>query len=328
MTMQKTIVDPQEFETKVSKENKLLMQDFLSEKRAQGMRPKTLYQYENDMKIILTMIYRHFNNKSLLELTRKDIRNLSLMFLDMGMSHARVNRLMSCLRSALDYFEDCDDIDYENNVARKIKGLPKQPVRETTFLSDELIYKIKDGLLKRGEILIALWMMMAYISAARKNELHQVLKEGLTERFYTNKVIGKRGKQFRLYYNKEVQDLIKQYLEFRGDDDIPYLFVHVNKDGSKSRVAYSTYNYWCHIISRIASEIEGKPIRVYPHCFRHSRLENLATGQNKEGIKVDINDLKVLANHNDVSTTQGYLNEHDEEALSKIFNMSAEFFKE
>ncbi len=324
--MGRKIVDRNEYDNKVSKENKWLAKDFLQEKKAQGKSEKTLYQYSKDFEIINTMIYRHFDNKCLLDMSRKDIRNLSLLFQDMRMSNARINRLMSCLRSALDYFEDSDDIEYENNIGRKVKGLPKAPVRETTFLSDDLIYKIKDVLIQENKLLIAVWHMLAYISAARKNELHQVEKDGLTERYYTNKVIGKRGKKFRLYYNQEVQDLIKKYLDFRGKDNIPYLFVHVNKNGDKSRVAYNTYNYWCEIISRIASNIEGKIIKVYPHSYRHSRLENLSTGENRDGIKVDINRLKVLANHESVETTQGYLDNHDEEALAEIFNMDKENF--
>lgn len=315
------IVDPIEYEIKISKENKLLVKDFLQEKKAQGKKPKTLYQYKKDMEIILTMIYREFDNKSLLDLTRKDIRSLSLMFQDMGMSNARVNRLMSCLRSALDYFVDDDELDYENNVGKKIKGLPKEPVREIVFLEDEWIYKLKDELIKRGDILIALFLMLGYISAARKNEILQVQKEGLTERLYTNFVIGKRGKKFKLYYDNDVQNLIKQYLELRGEDNIPELFVHLFKTGKKV-VKYGTINTWCEYMSKILSEILNENIRFNAHALRHSRLENLSTGRNKNGIKVDLNDLQILANHSDPGTTKSYIQDHKEESLGRIFGIN------
>jgi site-specific recombinase XerC len=325
--MSKKIVDKIEYETKVSSENKRLVKDFLEEKKSQGKRPKTIYQYGDDMKIILTIICRHFDNKSLLQMTRKDIRSLSLLFKDMGMSNARVNRLMSCLRSALEYFVEDDDLEYDNNIGKRVKGLPKEPIREIVFLEDEWIYKLKDELIKKGEVLMALYLLMSYITSARKNEVLQILKEGLAEKFSTNTVIGKRAKKFKLYYNKDVQDLIKQYLELRGEDNIPDLFVHVFKNGMKRKVMYGTINTWCGYMSKILSGILQENVKFNAHALRHSRLEALSTGKNKDGKKFDLGILQVLAQHSDPGTTKGYLQNHDEEAIAQIFGMNPEDLK-
>ena len=68
-------------------------------------------------------------------------------------------------------------------------------------------------------------------------------------------------------------------------------------------------------IREIATEIEGKDNGYTCHSYRHSRLNNLLHGTDlsyidKDGNpkKMDINDLRLLANHNDISTTSG-LNE-------------------
>jgi integrase len=323
---QNKIVNPDEFQTKVSRENKALIQDFLDEKRAQGKRPKTIYQYEHDMRIIVTLLYRHFDNKSLLELTRKDIRKLVLIFQDMGMSNARINRLASCLRSALSYFEEDDEIDYQNNVAHTIKGLPKDPVKEIVFLKDEWIYMLRDELIRRDNLLVAMYLMLSYITAGRKNEILQILKNGLLDGYTTNMVVGKRGKKFRLYYDQDTQDIIREYLKQRGDDDIEELFVKVKKDGSKEVCGYGSPDYWCRYMSRILTQLLNTQIKFNPHSLRHSRLENLSTGNNKYGIKVDLSDLQVLANHSDPGTTKNYIMEHKEDSLSKIFRIDPNQF--
>ena len=66
-------------------------------------------------------------------------------------------------------------------------------------------------------------------------------------------------------------DALKKWLEVRGDDDCPYMFVVKTKDGSKVRqIGYSAFNDWC--INEF-SEIVGR--RTTPHNFRRSRATNL-----------------------------------------------------
>ena len=56
-------------------------------------------------------------------------------------------------------------------------------------------------------------------------------------------------------------DALKKWLEVRGDDDCPYMFVVKTKDGSKVRqIGYSAFNDWC--INEF-SEIVGR--RTTPH---------------------------------------------------------------
>lgn len=123
----KRIVDHAIYEKHVSPTNKSLVNDFLIEKKAQGKAKSTLQQYQWDLRIILYLIYKHFENKGLVDLTRKNIRNLCIIFQEMNMSNARVNGLMSALRAALELCAD-DDYDYEFNVGSRVKGLPKNPV--------------------------------------------------------------------------------------------------------------------------------------------------------------------------------------------------------
>lgn len=258
----KRIIDPVIYEKHVSLDNKNLIRDFLIEKKAQGKAKSTIKQYEWDLRIILFLIYQHFDNKKITELTRKDIRNLCIVFQEMDMSNARVNGLMSALRSSLEFCADDDDYEYEFNIGSRVKGLPKNPVREITFLKEEQIEWLLDELEKKNQTLIAVYLAISYYSAARKNEVHQVLKEGLEERYYTNTVVGKRSKKFRLYYNERTRILISKYLEGRGEDSINQLFVKTYRNGEKRVVNKSTFNYWCEILARMLSKREGKLLQL------------------------------------------------------------------
>lgn len=316
----KRIVDQTIYEKHVSQENKNLVKDFLIEKKAQGKAASTLKQYGWDLRIILFLIHEHFKNKNLIDLTRKDIRNLSIIFQEMGMSNARVNGLMSALRSTLEFCADDDDYNYEFNVGSRVRGLPKNPIREITFVTEDQINWLIDKLLEQEKYMLATYLALSYYSAARKNEVYQVQKEELTERYYTNIVRGKRGKKFRLYYNPRVQKCIRLYIDQRGKDTISDLFVRVYKNGERRTLNKSVFNYWCGIFAKMLYEKEGREYKINPHCFRHSRLDNLKV----QGVPLE--KLKSLANHSDISTTESYLKDRSEEDIAEIFGMDPSYF--
>lgn len=315
------IVDMNVYENQVSKYNKSLIKDFLIEKKAQGRAVGTLKQYQIDLRIVAYLVYLHFNNKRLIDLTRKDIRNLMVLFQDMNMSNSRANGVMSALRSCLEFCADDDDYEgYEFNVGSRVRGLPKKAVRDITFLTDEQIKWLINKMVDKGDYLLASYLSLSYESAGRKNEVYQTVKSGLSERYFTNQVIGKRGKKFRLYYTDQTKGLIAAYLEQRGKDLIPELFVKIYKNGRRDLINKGTFNYWCCIFAKMLSDQEGKEIYINPHCFRHSRLENLS----RSGVPLE--QLKVLANHSDISTTEGYLADRSEETIAGIFKMDAKHF--
>ena len=78
--------------------------------------------------------------------------------------------------------------------------------------------------------------------------------------------------------------------------------------------------------SKILSEIRGEEVNIFPHSIRHSRLECLATGQddrlkNPDGTNkvFDLEQIKVVAHHADISTTSLYLKNKDEDVINDMF---------
>ena len=91
----------------VNKENKKIMEDFLQEYKQRKMSKGTISGYRNDLRIIMIYILRELDNRCVLDLKKKDFRNLSLYFTEeCEMSAARTNRLKSAINSLLTFCED------------------------------------------------------------------------------------------------------------------------------------------------------------------------------------------------------------------------------
>ena len=267
---------------------------------------------------------KELNNKCLLELTKKDFRRFNLWLQDKGMSSSRVNRIMSAVRSMLTFCEDDDDYDYDQNVARKVKGLAKETVRDIQFLTDEQITLLREELRNRKEYMKMLLLDLAYDSAGRRNELYQVKKEGLLGKNNTNIVIGKRGKKFPLIYFSRTKESLKLYLDERGEDDIESLWVIGKKE--KREVSYQTLYEWFVSMADLLYDLTGEDIPFNAHSLRHSSLENLSNGTHyllKElGVeKLELEQLKVYAHHLDISTTASYLKDNSNDLLESTFGI-------
>lgn len=309
---------------KVSKLNKNVMEDFLEEYKQQKKKQSTLDQYKNDIRIVLIYIFLELENKYILELTKKDFRRFNLWLQEKGMSSARVNRMMSSTRSMLTFCEDDDDYEYDQNVAKKVKGLQKEAVREIYFLTDIQITTLREELRKREDYAKMLLLDLAYDSAGRRNELFQVKKEGLLDKNNTNIVVGKRGKKFPLLYFSRTKESLKLYLNSRGEDDIESLWV--SGIGAKREVSYQSIYDWFVTMANILHELTGEDIPFNPHSLRHSSLENLSNGTHyvlKElGVdKLELEQLKVYAHHTDISTTSSYLRNDENDVLESTFGI-------
>lgn len=316
----------------VNKENKRILNDFLAEYKQRKKSKGTIHSYYNDLRIIFIYVLKELDNRCVLELNKKDFRGLSLYFTEeCGMSPARTNRLKSSINSLLTFCEEDDDYDYEVNAAKKVKGIPRERVKDDEddffFTFDEFI-KVRDVLVERGNLQSAVLWSLGFDSAGRKNELFQVQKHGLIDGNKTNIVVGKRGKKFCLVYLDDTKDLIRQYLEERGEDNIDSLWIKGTGE-NKSPITYDAiYDRICSI-SKILSEVRGEECNIFPHTMRHSRLECLAQGtdarlldENGNPKKFPLEQVQIFAHHSDVSTTQSYLKDHSEDTINLMFGFS------
>lgn len=323
--MRKTIFNKQIYD-KVNEDNKALLRDYILELKSKKRAKGTIYQYTADIKMFYCYMYDFMDNKSILDLKKRDFRNFFLFMQEKELSPARINRVQCSVRNLLEFASvDEDEYDYEQNVMSKIKGLPKEGVKEIVFLTDEQIDKIYNYLIEKEQYQKACYLRLTYDSAGRRNEIVQIEKVGLLEKNQTNIVIGKRGKKFSLYYFSKSKEAIKKWLEIRGEDNVKELFI-AKKGGQIRPASYELLYVWSKEFADIISEIEGVRIEMNAHSLRHSALENLSNGSHyilKElGMNaLDLNTLRVFAHHKSVDTTQGYLKDRDEELLANTFGI-------
>ena len=309
----------------VNQENKTIMEDFLLEYNARKMKESTLKQYKNDCRIILLFVLDNCDNRPLTELRKKDFRNLSLWLSDtLEVSNARTNRLMSCCRSMLTYVEEDDDYDYDNNLAAKVKGLPKEHVRDIVFLDDSVILELVDKLMEKKDYKKATLVALLYDCGSRKNEIAQVEKESFYDesKNLTNKLIGKRGKIYRAVYHSLTKKCVKKYLEERGEDDVKELFITEGGFPARAEVLYD----WIISLRPIVEEITGKESKITVHTFRHSFIQNLSDGTHylcrEQNLgKVPLDKIKLLVNHSDISTTDSYRKDTSLEEIGELFGI-------
>lgn len=313
----------------VNKENKEIIDDFLTEYKQQKKSAGTIKQYYNDLRIIMIKIMEDFNNKSVLEMTKKDFRKLNLSFDEMELSPARCNRLHSSINSLLTFVEEDDDYDYDINQSKKVKGVPNKKVKTNEsdffFTFNEFI-KVRDILVEQGDLQDAVLWSLAFDSAGRRNEVFQVKKQGLLDGNKTNIVTGKRGKQFPLVYLDDTKELIRKYLEQRGEDDIDSLWIVGSGENKRPANKDVLYDRVAGKINRILSEVRGEETNIFFHTCRHSRIECLQQGtddrlKDENGInrKYPIEQIQVMAHHSDLSTTASYLKDHTEDTINEMF---------
>lgn len=309
----------------LSEENRDLYDDYLLELEAQGKAKKTIKQYGFDIRAFMCWLVREKNNKYILDLKRRDFRNFFLKLQRSGTSASRINRFQSSIRNLLEFACVSEDYDYEVNAMQHIRGLQKEPVREIVFLTDQQVNILIDELLKRKHYQKALFVSLAYDSAGRRNELHQVTKNGFLENNQTNLVVGKRGKKFKLIYFNRTKIICALWLRERGEDDFDTMWV-TGKEKNKKPMSYETMYDFVNEFREILEERTGEKIPVTPHSFRHSALQAYSDGSHhvlvesgKEGFNIHI--LQLLAHHSSSSTTEGYLKDQSEEQLAEAFDI-------
>lgn len=309
----------------LSEENRELYDDYLLELESQGKAKKTIAQYGFDLRAFFCYLVREKKNKYILDLKRKDFRNFFLKLQRAGTSAARINRFQSSIRNLLEFACESDDYLYEVNAMQHIKGLQKDPVRQIVFLTDKQVNILIDELLKRKHYQKALWVSLAYDSAGRRNELHQVKKEDFLENNQTNTVVGKRSKKFKLIYFNRTKIIYKLYMKQRGEDDLSTLWI-TGKGNNKRPLSYEgTYDF-VNEFRKILKTRTGEDISLNPHSFRHSCLTNLENGTHHTLREIgkdslDIRLLQTLAHHSDLSTTQSYIKDDSQEKLANALGI-------
>ena len=310
---------------KVNPYNKQVVDEFLKEQKAKKRASSTIGQYRNDLKIFLIWIHDNVNNINISEITRKDVRDFTLFLSEeLNQSNARTNRMLSTCRSVMNFMADEYQLDNMINIARSIKNLPKERSKNIVFLPNHVVMGMYNYFMEHKRYRDATLLALAYESAGRRQELSQVKKDTVNnQRNNTNIVVGKRGKKFTLLYFELTQRACEKYLEQRGEDNIPNLFITDRKHPASSDQIYSWIKGWRDIVEQLT----GRYLELNVHSLRHSSIQNYYDGSHeiisiRKLNKISIEDLKRLAHHESIEITLSYLRQDDDETfLENAFNV-------
>jgi len=303
----------------VHKFNRDITEEFLQQ---QHLSDKTLMQYKSGLRQFFRFVHDQCMNKPIYELKARDALKYQNFLLARGLSSSAVKLKRSVVSSLCGYVELYYGEDYplfRNIYNKQIPNPPKALRNEKKPLSEEELRHLIRTLEEREE-----WQMLAYIhfsysSGARREEVRQLLKEVANyekvkdKSYYLTHNIrckgrSKQGKIRKLVFDETAMQAIKKWLEVRGEDDCPYVFVKKTKDGKVNQVNPTTFNYWC---SEIFSEIVGR--RVHPHQLRSTRATHLVlSGKNIESAQA-------LLGHESSETTKIYIVKETDDELDDAF---------
>jgi integrase len=294
-----------------------LFDEFINYLNATGKSNETSSKYYNNLQIFFVWVLDNLNNKSIIDVTKKDIMKWLNFMAGLKLSPSRIRVLRSSVSSLCNYIENMCDEEYPNfrNIVNKVPAPKLELTREKTYLTIEDLEIIKQGLIEREDWQKLVYLCLSYDSACRRNEAFAVTKNIDFVNNKTNVVKGKGRKTFPLYFSDETAGYIKKWLEVRGEDDCEKLFI-IRKDGKVEEAKYTTLYNWTETYSKILKQKTGKNVVVYPHCFKANKLSHLYHEQ-----KLPIDVIQQYGHHEDASTTlKSYIEKREDDVVNKVFN--------
>lgn len=316
--------------------NQTILDDFLT--NSAELSPKTRKAYESNLKIWFVWVMNNLNNKNQTDIKPIEYKKFQNWMVNRGCSSSDINNKRAAISSLNGYIEVyCHDEHplFRNFINKSIKRPAKNAVNEKEPLTKAEFTHLIDVLTGMGE-----WQKIAYLqftfeAGCRRAESRQLTKDAVNIKpvirhkvvkndngeeaeeelrvYYTKPIrckgAGAIGKVRRLAFGDAAMDALKKWVEVRGEDDCPYMFVTKYR-GEVKQVSETTFNTW---FTNTISPIVGRPL--HPHCIRHSRATQAVVEEGK-----DIEAVKQLLGHEDQSTTLNYyVIKKDDDEIDTLF---------
>ena len=320
----------------VNEFNRNMVEDYLSNQT--HLSPKSKNAYRSALHIFFYWVKTNLNDKSCIEIRKKEFLRYMNWLANRGFSEAGIKFKKSSVSAFNKFIENYYEEDYPNfrnyvtaemQVPKTGKVFAKEP------LTPDEIDHLCAVLTEREEWQKLAYVKFTYSTGCRRAESMQLLKEVVNYEpkkkivtivdedgkekevesisYKTHDIRCKgpsvAGKIRRLQFGQDVMDALKKWLEARGEDDCPYMFVVKTKDGTARQVGDNVFNDWC--ITEF-SEIVGR--RTTPHNFRRSRATNLVCYDHRA-----LETAQKLLGHASSETTQIYVIREDTEDADEAF---------
>lgn len=321
----------------VNKFNRDLVKEFMDSKIELSEHSKV--QYISGLKIFFWWVHENLNNKDCIEIKKKEFVKYLNYLTNRGLSESAIKLKKSVISSFCNYVCEYYEEEYptfRSFVTSSMKVVQTGYVHEKVPLTTEeynvLCHKLEE--LEKWQILA--WLKFSYSTGCRRAESRQLLKEvvsyspiakiikvkdndgnevdatSISYKTHNIRCKGRSiaGKVRKLQFSEDAMNAIKKWLEVRGDDDCPYVFVVKGKDGVVHQVSETTFNDWC---SGILTKLVGR--RVHPHLLRESRATNIVV---EEGKSVETAQ-KLLGHESSETTIKHYVIREDTDDADEAF---------
>lgn len=315
--------------------NRDILEEFLL--NSPQLSDRTKAAYKSNLMIWFNWVREHLNNKAEYEIRSIDYMKFQNWIINLGHSSSDVANKRAAISSLNNYIVlyYADDFPTFRNFI--VAGMPKP---EKTFVNEknpptkEEFFKIVDEMKRRGDWQKVAYLLYTFDTGCRRAETVQLLKEVVdyspivkdkiiindngekeirTIKYYQSnptrcKGRGKTGKVRKLTFTEETMEAIKKWLEIRGDDDCPYVFVF--KRGQEcTQLSPTTLNKWA---TNVFSPILGR--RFHPHILREAKATISVVEEGK-----NITAVQRLLGHESSSTTEIYVIADLDEEIDELF---------
>lgn len=316
--------------------NKDMVDDYLSNQT--HLSDKSLKAYRSGLRVFFWWVHTNLKDKNCIEIKKKEFLRYMNWLANRGLSDSAIKFKKSSVSAFNKFIENFYEDEYplfRNFVTSDMHVPVTGKVHVKIPMSTEEINFLCNELEKRNEWQKIAYVKFTYSTGCRRAEARQLLKEvvnykpnkkmvTITDEDGAEQTVesvsykthdirckgrSRAGKIRKLQYGQDVMDALNKWLEVRGDDDCPYMFVVKHKDGTTRQVAEGAFNDWC---SGLFSEILGE--RVNPHRFRMSRATNLLVEQHRP-----LETAQKLLGHESSETTQIYVIREDSEDADDAF---------
>lgn len=306
----------------VNKYNREMVQDYLDNQS--DLSAKTRPAYKSGLRIFFKYVKDYLGDKDFTKIKKKEFQKYLNWLTNRGMSDSAIKFKKSCVSAFCNYvmmmYEE--ELPTFRNFTTGLKVVQTGYVHEKLPLTPDEYVALCQELEKCEEWQKLAYLVFSYSTGCRRAEARQLLKEvvdypakekkikiidedgkeveATSKQYQTHNIRCKGhsivGKVRKLKFGEDAMHWIKKWLEVRGDDDCPYVFVIKQKNGETRQVGEDTFNDWC---SGLFTKIVGR--RVHPHLFRESRATNLVVYEHKSAEVA-----QKLLGHEDVSTTKNH----------------------
>lgn len=313
----------------VNKMNRDMVQDYLDNQTDLSI--KTRAAYKSGLRIFFKYVKDYLFDKDFTKIKKKEFQKYLNWLTNRGLSDSAIKFKKASVSAFCNYIMMMyeEEMPTFRNFTVGLKVVKTGYVHEKVPLTPDEYVALCEELEKREEWQKLAYLVFSYSTGCRRAEARQLLKEVVdypakekkikildddgkeveaVSRQYQTHVIrckGKsvQGKPRKMKFGEDAMHWLKKWLDIRGEDDCPYMFVVKKKDGTARQVGESVFNDWC---SGLFTEIVGR--RVHPHIFRESRATNLVVYEHKSAEVA-----QKLLGHEDVSTTKNhYIIQNDE----------------